>query len=53
LQGNPIILATKSVSIYEIKNTEVLMNIFIRSSRDSYKNGKRPCDGCDTQVENH
>jgi len=35
LPGNPIILGTtKSGSMYEILNVEVIMNVFIRSSRD-------------------
>jgi len=41
--GDPILLATtKSDSIYEIQNLEVIMNIFIRISCSTQKNGKRP-----------
>jgi len=40
-----IVLArTKNGSTYEIQNLEAIMNIFVRSSRDPQKNGKRPPD---------
>jgi len=42
LPVDPLIFAaTKSGSIYEIENLELIMNIFIRSSRDPWKKGKR------------
>jgi len=48
LLGDPIILVTtNSGSMYEIQNIEVVLNIFIRSSRDPRKKANDP------QVENH
>jgi len=42
LPVDPIILATtNNGSTYEIQNKEVIVNIFIRTSRDP-KKGKRP-----------
>ena len=40
-------------SMYEILNTEIIMNIFIRSSRNPKKKGKQPPWGRGPQVANH
>ena len=54
MPSDPIILAmTKSGSIYEVYNLEVIMNIIIRSSRDPRNLANDPDGGRDPQVENH
>ena len=47
-----ILVTTTNGPTYQIQN-KVIMNIFIRSSRDRQKKGKRPPWGRDSRVENH